>query len=160
MSHGDGVALPPAEELELRLFGFWRSTARPELPLPTPSPPPPPAAAAVLLHYLTAHALVESYEHGYSVCRLCGERSKALGCATLTDGVFAWPEGFAHYFAAHGVQPPPGVLEAALRAHAAGGGGGPLPPRNHLQWQRGGAPPLPLPRGTAAWLREHSTLAL
>lgn len=83
---------PPAP----RPFGFWRSGADPSLPLPVPSAPPPPADAAVLLRYLTAHALVESYEHGHSTCRLCGERSRALGCATLTDGAWLWPEGFAH----------------------------------------------------------------
>ena len=163
---GEAAAPPPPLPRRLSrgegdrlLFGFWRSAGAPELPLPRPSEPPPPAQRAVLLRYLTAHALLESYEHGYSVCRLCGERSKALGCATLTDGVFAWPEGFAHYAAAHGVQPPRGVLEAALRAQAAGGGAQ-LPARNHLLWQRGGAPPEELPRGTRAWLREHSTLAL
>ena len=142
---------------ELRLFGFWRCVAHPDLPAPTASPPPPPADAATLLEYLTTHALVESYEHGYSVCRLCGERSKALGCVTLTDGVWAWPEGFAHYHVEHGVQPPRELLEAARRARTAAGGA-PLPCSNHLQWQRGGAPPEALGRGTRAWLREHSTL--
>ena len=154
------VAAPPFGGAPVpRPFGFWRSGADPSLPHPVPSAPPPPADAAVLLRYLTAHALVESYEHGHSTCRLCGERSRALGCATLTDGAWLWPEGFAHYFTAHGVQPPREVLDAALRAHAAAGGAE-LPPRNHMLWQPSGGPPEALPRGTAAWLREHSTLAL
>ena len=138
----------------LLTFGFW-SPSTP--PFPRSTTRPPPAHAPLLLRYLTAFALLESYEHGYSTCRLCGERSRALGCATLTDGAHLWPEGFAHYFSAHGVDPPAPLLAAALAASAAAGGA-PLPARNHLQWQRGGAPPQTLPRGTLEWLRAHSTL--
>ena len=155
-----GAALPAAQQppahaptaaataAALAPFGFWSPSAR-----PTPSPPLP--HAPLLLRYLTAHALLESYEHGHAACRLCGARA---GCATLTDGARVWPEGFAHYFVAHGVQPPREVLAAALAAAAAAGGA--LPARNHLLWQPGGAPPVPVPRGTAAWLRAHSSLQL
>ena len=31
--------------------------------------------------------------------------TKEMGCSALTDGVYVWPEGFAHYIRRHGVKP-------------------------------------------------------
>jgi hypothetical protein len=45
---------------------------------------------------------------GYSHCRFCG---KVNGCAEVTDGVFLWPEGLAHYVREHSVRLPDEVLD-------------------------------------------------
>jgi hypothetical protein len=45
---------------------------------------------------------------GYSHCRFCG---KANGCAEVTDGVYLWPEGLAHYVREHSVRLPDDVLD-------------------------------------------------
>jgi hypothetical protein len=45
---------------------------------------------------------------GYSHCRFCG---KTNGCAEVTDGVYLWPEGLAHYVREHSVRLPDDVLE-------------------------------------------------
>jgi hypothetical protein len=44
---------------------------------------------------------------GLSTCRLCG---KPNGSAELTDGVFLWPEGLAHYVRDHSVRLPDEVI--------------------------------------------------
>jgi hypothetical protein len=41
---------------------------------------------------------------GYSSCRLCGNATN--GCLDLTDGVYLWPEGLAHYVLDHKVRLP------------------------------------------------------
>jgi hypothetical protein len=56
--------------------------------------------AAAVVQYLRC-GMLESYELGYSTCRLCGVSGKAMGCCALTDGVFVWPEGLAHYVESH-----------------------------------------------------------
>lgn len=40
---------------------------------------------------------------GYSECRMCGKKN---GDLELSDGLFVWPEGLAHYVAKHEVRPP------------------------------------------------------
>ena len=40
---------------------------------------------------------------GPSMCRFCGE---AVGSLELSDGVFIWPEGLAHYVREHAVRLP------------------------------------------------------
>jgi hypothetical protein len=40
---------------------------------------------------------------GYSICRLCGERT---GTGESMDGEWVWPEGLAHYVEAHSVRLP------------------------------------------------------
>ena len=179
--------------MNLAPIGFWRK--RPAAPapgeedLPYPQPAPGPQLPLRLLQrYLTAHAYLESYEHGASTCRLCGAQN---GCATLTDGVHVWPEGLAHYVLAHAVPLPGGFIrhiEAAAAAAAAGAGapaqpeGGnlsgdaispPLPPAldqarlaaaaallpvRNHLLWEVGQPPSPVPSATLAWLRARSAV--
>jgi hypothetical protein len=40
---------------------------------------------------------------GFSSCRICGQ---AVGSLELSDGVFIWPEGLAHYASEHSVRLP------------------------------------------------------
>ena len=153
--------------------GFWRkhpaasgAPGEEDLPYPAPAAPgaaPLPLPLPHLLRYLTAHAYLESYEHGAAACRLCGAQNN--GCATLTDGVHVWPEGLAHYVQAHAVALPEGfvrhIAAAAAAAAAAAGAAAQLPPaalfpaRNHLLY---GAPPTPLPAATLAWRRARSAV--
>ena len=52
--------------------------------------------------YLERGTLVNQYR-GHSSCRFCKRRN---GSAELTDGVFCWPEGLAHYVWDHNVRLP------------------------------------------------------
>ena len=173
---------PPA----LREVGFWRDTRRSSSSSSDPRPLPEPAASsrlcasslALLQRYLTAHAMVESFEHGWSYCRLspCSAEPRTLGCASLTDGISVWPEGYAHYVLAHNVAPDAELLAQALAAVAAAAAAAGLedcslaacaeaaqallPARNHLQWDASSRRATELPRGSAEWLRKHSSLQL
>ena len=168
---------------ELHPFGFWRvrdDAPDDSRPWPVPSPHALPASArSIVRRYLTAHACIESFELAPAACRLaCG--AHRIGHATLTDGVFVWPEGFVHYFDEHGVHPPPAVVAAALAAAAASAGDENawkgadagedaaadddrvrawaarkdelLAPRNHLQWDAESSAARPLPRATRDYL--------
>ena len=152
-------------------LGFWRASIDSPSPLPCPSPPPSPPPPSshfpLLLRYISSSALMESWEHGHAACRLCP--AQKLGCATLTDGVWVWPEGLRHYVETHSVPLPAAFVAHALSAVRANAkvagcaeedwvtrGAELLPPRNHLHFQRGGAPVEPLPRGTLAWLRAQA----
>lgn len=129
---------------------------------------PSPQGAAVAA-YVDRAGYVESYEHGYSTCRFagCTAPRRELGCASLTDGTYVWPEGLSHYLRAHAVVPPPAFVGHVLRQwdawRAAGGGGdgdGDGATRHHLLWDAEARAPVPLPRGTADYLRAHSTLVI
>ncbi|OQR81661.1 hypothetical protein THRCLA_23321 [Thraustotheca clavata] len=62
--------------------------------------------AARVIEYLQWGGCVESYEMGYSFCRLGDCSGKEMGACTLTDGVYCWPEGLVHYVKHHDVRPP------------------------------------------------------
>jgi len=86
---------PSAYPRPQRLVGTWKRAAR----------------TAVLAH-LRAGAVFESYR-ARSHCRFaCGET--AMGHRDLTDGVFVWPEGLAHYIEAHSVTLPPRFVRHAV----------------------------------------------
>lgn len=58
---------------------------------------------------------------GYSHCRFrCRTPDWLMGDKDLTDGVYIWPEGFAHYLEKHRVKPPESFLahvREQLREH-------------------------------------------
>ena len=55
---------------------------------------------------------------GYSWCRFrCGIPDRELGCSEMTDGVWIWPDGLAHYVEVHGVPLPEEVIET-MRANS------------------------------------------
>jgi hypothetical protein len=161
-------------------LGFWRgSSVDDERPLPlSDGEMPVPSVLALTLRYLTAHGIIESWEHGYSYCRFaaCTASPRTLGCVTLTDGIHVWPEGLVHYILDHRVSPPKLIVEAALKAAeavlVATGGvicdnvddwGLPnqlLIGRNHLMWDSSTSTAYRLPKGTKTWLSHVSTLAL
>lgn len=50
---------------------------------------------------------------GYSHCRMCPD-NPINGTTCRSDGVFIWPEGFAHYLTAHNVRPPVDFVDHVL----------------------------------------------
>lgn len=61
------------------------------------------------------HGSVYSSELGYSWCRFdCGIPEWEMGDSDLTDGVYIWPQGFAHYVEQHGVKPPADFIAHVL----------------------------------------------
>lgn len=96
--------MPPWFE-RLRKVGFWRG--RGEDPnLPDPRSYQDPAWDSVerskVIRYLMTGRFVTAYM-GSSRCRFCGQTN---GSTELTDGVWLWPDGFAHYLEEHDVKPP------------------------------------------------------
>lgn len=177
-------SIPSAPLIEI---GFWADPRDPEDPRPLPARlvdeewalSTEAHAVALYLH----SGFLESYELGYSFCRFgCGDRGhsrgdgftwfgrkvratgrlpdKFMGCCTLTDGKYAWPEGFAHYVSTHAVRPPEEFLThvrgnlRALRQSQAGG---------RLRWDIGDdgvGRTVNLDPGTAVFLRDRTTLGI
>lgn len=99
----------------LRAIGFWRGRDYPDLPDPRDFIDPGWALEERLeiLEYLRGGRVLHHYL-GPAPCRLCGER---VGSTTRTDGVYAWPEGLAHYLEAHALRPPPAFVDHVLSVH-------------------------------------------
>lgn len=72
-----------------------------------------------VLGYLRA-GRVETQWRGPSWCRMSkGCDVRQMGSADLTDGVYVWPQGYAHYIEKHDVKPPPEFVRHVLsRVHA------------------------------------------
>jgi hypothetical protein len=64
----------------------------------------------IVVDHLSRGFVVRAYM-GYSPCRICGRDNGAL---ELSDGIYVWPEGLAHYLADHGVRPPEQFVAHAL----------------------------------------------
>ena len=64
-----------------------------------------------IVHYLkSGNVFLPSL--GYSYCRFrCGVSSFEMGTRDLTDGVWMWPEGFAHYVESHDIKLPEKFIE-------------------------------------------------
>ena len=170
--------------MELRPVGFWAKVApdgrldEPRLPRPQDCVDPAwqlTCAGRATAAYISRAGCLESYELAYATCRFvgCTAPARELGCATMTDGVWLWPEGLLHYLRAHAVRPPEGFVQHLCAAAAKDWGH--LPPcvdcglaacparvtwplRHHLQWDEAARAPIPMPRGTAAYLARVSTL--
>lgn len=65
----------------------------------------------LVAQYLRSGFLVRAYM-GYSRCRICDREN---GDADLTDGVFIWPDGLAHYIVEHEVRLPDIFVRHALK---------------------------------------------
>lgn len=98
---------------ELKLIGYWCGPGD-AAGWPDPSRFVDPTWEDVerdnVADYLGRGFVVRAYM-GYSPCRLCG---KDNGCLELSDGVYVWPEGLAHYLTDHSVRPPEPFLLHAL----------------------------------------------
>jgi hypothetical protein len=99
-------------------IGFWRryedTTVDPRDDRPWPIPKTAGGGGAklnkevedVVIEYLKI-GYIESYEFGYATCRLCGTFCDEMGCCSLSDGTYVWPEGLVHYVQQHDVDLPP-----------------------------------------------------
>lgn len=95
--------------------GFWRDPREPhtfQFPDPQDAVDPEwdPVERAAVIAYLRAgrHDIPFS---GHSWCRFkCGIPNADMGAWDLTDDVYTWPEGFAHYLEKHDVKPPDAFL--------------------------------------------------
>jgi hypothetical protein len=73
-----------------------------------------PADRAALVRYLAEGLRLVQYR-GYSWCRFaCGIADSNMGSWDLTDGIWVWPEGLAHYIDTHGVGLPQEFTKHAL----------------------------------------------
>ena len=68
--------------------------------------------------YLKRGRVSASYR-GWADCRIC---VLSVGSRDLTDGVYTWPEGFAHYVERHGVRPPQAFVDHVLHQRASRAG--------------------------------------
>lgn len=100
---------------ELVEVGFWRAGGLdPAVLCDASSTRAEPDAD--MIQYITRAAFVESAELGFSFCRIPGcmlqsRGNPAMGSATMSDGVYVWPEGLHHYVGVHGLPLPPRFLE-------------------------------------------------
>lgn len=94
-------------------IGFWRSQHQPDLPDPRDFVDEDwdSVEREKVASYFDGGVVAASYR-GPSPCRICKRHN---GSEDLTDGVFVWPSGFAHYIKEHSVRPPAAVVERALR---------------------------------------------
>ena len=92
-----------------RLIGFWRSEHHPRWPN---------AASFVdsswdaeerqlVVEHLKRGMMIQAWM-GFSACRFCGT---ANGNLDLTDGVYLWPQGLAHYVDEHAIRLPEEFVE-------------------------------------------------
>jgi hypothetical protein len=88
----------------LRLVGYWCSPGDDTYPDPAAWVDPAWDRNERLLvaTYLMSGTLRRAYM-GYSTCRICGRDN---GASEYSDGVYAWPEGLAHYVEEHNVRLP------------------------------------------------------
>lgn len=178
----------PSIDRPLIEVGFWADPRDPRDDRPVPSRLVDKAwgetvgARAVALY--ARSGFIESFELGYSFCRMnCtrgglnlsgnavivgknrsssrmigGQHNKFMGCCTLTDGKYVWPEGLAHYISEHAVRPPEDFIQHAtgsLRALRAAQVGG------RLMWDvENGGEAVMLAPGTAVFLRDQTTLGI
>ncbi|MDD9940869.1 MAG: hypothetical protein OXU20_07535 [Myxococcales bacterium] len=99
-----GDSEPDLDTQSLRLIGYWRSDDEPEWPDPkdfVDQEWDERERDIVVSHLQDGRAVWA--QCGLSPCRFCG---KPNGSAELSDGVYIWPEGLAHYLVEHGVRLP------------------------------------------------------
>lgn len=100
----------------LRVVGWWVMNLT-EADLPAPQElvgDLSPTIRAALTKHL-ASGLRHVQYRGYSWCRFCcGIADSRMGSWDLTDGVWVWPEGLAHYIEAHGIVLPQDFIDHVL----------------------------------------------
>ena len=93
--------------MALQLIGYWKESLRDFYPFPQEVELAlTPAVRSQLSKYLEAGVCVQTCR-GYSPCRYgCGQN----GFTELSDGVWTWPQGLAHYVREHAVGLPPAFV--------------------------------------------------
>lgn len=95
--------------LRLIRVGYWRSPEDQRWPDPAELVDPnwDPDERSAVCDYLQRGFVARAYL-GKAACKLCGE---ATGSRELSDGVFIWPEGLAHYVGHHSVRLPMRIMD-------------------------------------------------
>ncbi|KAF0756301.1 hypothetical protein AaE_004691 [Aphanomyces astaci] len=115
--------------------------------------------AAKVIWYVRHAGFVESYEMGYSFCRIDSScSSKALGACTMTDGMYCWPEGYVHYLEQHHVVPPADFVEHVLQHVAAAVARPPTP--FLVMWDYESRGPVPMPPTMQHMILANTTLTI
>lgn len=99
----------PSEAAGMLAIGYWHNDHHVNLPKPEDF-------INNNWNELERRATVKYLKHGnpilfwrgWSECKICGANN---GSTCLSDGVYVWPEGFAHYIEEHGIKPPNKFLE-------------------------------------------------
>ena len=93
----------------LKAIGYWKSDDKPWLPNPTDYVDTTwnLKEKTLIIKYLKRGTVLAQWKTP-SFCRMgCLPAFETnLGYTCLTDGVYVWPEGFAHYIERHYVKPP------------------------------------------------------
>ena len=89
--------------------GFWYSAYEPDLPKPEAGVWDEEEKSAVV-KYLKAGSEGDHYR-GWSDCRVCGCMN---GSVDLTDGLYIWPQGLAHYIEEHSIKLPVEFVDYVL----------------------------------------------
>ena len=107
---------PTADDPSLRLIGYWKASLRDEYPFPQELLAEyAPGLGDRIASYLEAGRDFTSYL-GYSWCRFgCTDCN---GTKELTDGVWVWPEGLAHYVRLHPIALPPDFVRHAISTNS------------------------------------------
>jgi hypothetical protein len=97
-----------------KYLGFWANKQHPQLPNPVDYVDVTwnPLDRAMVVHYLM-DAPITNHSRGSSWCRCCHIHN---GHTERSDGVYTWPDGFAHYVATHDVRPPEEFVRHVMRA--------------------------------------------
>ena len=94
---------------DLIKIGYWYSEREPNLPMPDVGYDP---VDSSVIEYLEQGDVLEQYR-GFSGCRICGFVPNGSRC--LTDGIYQWPEGLAHYVREHSTPLPIEFLDHISR---------------------------------------------
>lgn len=100
--------------------GFWRRyedinvDSRDLRPWPSKAKELPKEIKEAVVEYLSL-GYIESYEFGYATCRICGDYCDEMGCCSLSDGTYVWPEGLKHYVIEHFIELPSEFVNHALQ---------------------------------------------
>jgi hypothetical protein len=104
------------ERLELKAVGYWRSWEERRFPRPQwlVREDWRVSERDRIVRYLQEGRLFYGCV-GYSFCRFhCGIPHRQMGCYGITDGVWVWPQGLAHYVENHSVVLPEEFVETML----------------------------------------------
>ncbi len=116
-------------ETGLKFIGYWRGHENPKRwggMARTPGIELPDPRDYVDLHWSRREQMIvaaylkngQPWEqwYGMSWCRFgCDIQRSNMGSQDFTDGVYVWPEGFAHYLEKHDVKPPQEFIDHVLR---------------------------------------------
>ena len=111
MSYMDRIRPEGTPDVHLRVIGIWKDPRHNQgMDLPDPKNLVDPGWRKGdrdrIVRYLKSGTL-RSREMGWSYCRIgCGVADQEMGTTDLSDGLWVWPEGLAHYVEAHEIRLP------------------------------------------------------